>query len=37
MITGMPRTAIATPDFDGLVHCRRRQLGLPVTTHKDQP
>lgn len=30
MITAMPRIAIATPDFDGLVGTCRRALGLPV-------
>lgn len=30
MITAMPRIAIASPDFDGLVHCCRQALGLPV-------
>jgi catechol 2,3-dioxygenase-like lactoylglutathione lyase family enzyme len=30
LITGMPRIAIATPDFDGLVHTCRHALGLPV-------
>jgi methylmalonyl-CoA/ethylmalonyl-CoA epimerase len=35
MITGMPRIAIATPDFDGLVDTCRRKLGLPVIDLTD--
>jgi catechol 2,3-dioxygenase-like lactoylglutathione lyase family enzyme len=30
MITAMPRIAIATADFDGMVHTCRQVLGLPV-------
>jgi hypothetical protein len=30
MITGMPRIAIATSDFDGVVDAFRNRLGMPV-------
>lgn len=35
MITAMPRIAIASPDFDGLVHTCRQHLGLPVIDLTD--
>lgn len=36
MISGMPRIAIATPDFDGLVQTCRQALGLPVIDLSDE-
>ena len=35
MITGMPRIAIATTDFDGLVFACRQTLGLPLIDLTD--
>lgn len=36
MITGMPRIAIATADFDGIVATFRDRLGLPVIDLSDE-
>ena len=36
MVTGMPRIAIATPDFDGLIDTFRRQLGMPVIDLRNE-
>ena len=36
MITGMPRIAIATPEFDGLVDTFRAGLGVPVIDVSEQ-
>jgi catechol 2,3-dioxygenase-like lactoylglutathione lyase family enzyme len=35
MITGMPRIAIATPDFDGAISTFRDKLGMPVVDISD--
>jgi catechol 2,3-dioxygenase-like lactoylglutathione lyase family enzyme len=36
MITGMPRIAIATADFDGIVDTFRNRLGVPVIDLSDE-
>lgn len=36
MITGMPRIAIATGDFDGIVDTFRNRLGVPVVDLSDE-
>lgn len=36
MITGMPRIAIATADFDGIVDTCRNKLGMPVIDLSEQ-
>lgn len=36
MITGMPRIAIATADFDGIVDTFRNRLGVPVVDLSDE-